>query len=66
MEKEKIIQRIESGKMIPDDALIKKLEKLFSIKITGLVSGGQTLHSNLPRATLGDLAEVKIVSRSKH
>jgi ribosome-binding protein aMBF1 (putative translation factor) len=44
----------------------KKLEKFLGIKLKGIVSGGEDVHSNLPTATLGDLAEVKTVSRPKN
>ncbi len=48
MEKEKIIQRVESGKMFPDNSLIKKLEKLFSIKLTGIVSAFSFVGFQIP------------------
>jgi putative transcription factor len=66
MEKQTFIERVENGKMLPSDSLTKKLEKFLGIKLKGIVSGGEDIHSNLPTATLGDLAEVKTVSRPKN
>lgn len=66
MEKQTFVERVENGKMLPSDSLVKKLEKFLGIKLKGIVSGGEDIHSNLPTATLGDLAEVKTVSRPKN
>jgi putative transcription factor len=66
MEKQTFVERVENGKMLPSDSLTKKLEKFLGIKLKGIVSGGEDVHSNLPTATLGDLAEVKTVSRPKN
>ena len=65
-EKLNIVERIVKGKLTPDNRIIKKLEKTLEIQLSGIISTGQSFSKNLPNITLGDLANVKIVSRSKH
>ncbi|TRO61952.1 TIGR00270 family protein [Candidatus Bathyarchaeota archaeon] len=60
MEKKTALAKVESGKMLPNEKLVKKLEKFLGISIRGVVDGvatkSQTKH---PDVTLGDLAVVK-------
>ncbi len=65
-EKLNIVERVVKGKLTPDNKIKKKLEKTLEIQLSGIISTGQSFSKNLPNATLGDLAEVKFVSRSKH
>jgi len=58
-EKRSVIEKVEKGKMLPEDKLTRKLEKFFGIKLKGVVDlphQGKSL--NFPKATLGDLATV--------
>ena len=59
-EKESLIEKIESGKRLPDLKLARKLEKFLGIRIVGKVSGGEVVRKALPPATLGDIAEVRV------
>ena len=65
-EKQNVLENVEKGKMLPDQKLQKKLEKFFDIKLTGIISDVQTKHLGLPKATLGDIANIKIVDKTKH
>ena len=61
-EKVSVINRLESGKMVPDIKLAKKLER--SLKITLLekteeAQMDELAGSNLRRATIGDIARIK-------
>lgn len=61
-EKASVINRIESGKMIPDIKLAKKIEKLLNIKILEKVEDEQP-EDLTPRSrggtTIGDIAMIK-------
>jgi len=58
-EKVSVIEKVEAGKMLPDEKLTKKLEKVLGIKIKGAVNHGEPRRVELPPATLGDVAEVR-------
>ncbi|MBR9680811.1 MAG: TIGR00270 family protein [Candidatus Altiarchaeota archaeon] len=63
-EKKSVVEKVESGKMLPDLKLTKKLEKFFGIKIKGIIDSKHDGHKkNLPKATLGDLVKLKTVKR---
>ena len=63
-EKKSVVEKVESGKMLPDVKLTKKLEKFFGISIKGVVDSRHEGHSkNLPKATLGDLVKLKTVKK---
>lgn len=61
LEKVNIIRKVERSELVPDEALIKKLEKALDIKLTEGVaepeSGGRRGESKA--LTLGDLIKVK-------
>lgn len=56
-----IIRKVERGELIPEDALVKKIEQVLDIKLTEGVSeperGGRKGESRI--MTLGDLIKVK-------
>lgn len=55
LEKKGILAKIEANDLIPDDKLVKKLEKVLNIKLTEAVSsGGSISHSQSVRMSLGD------------
>ncbi len=61
-EKASVVSRIESGKMIPDIKLAKKLEKIMDlilIEKTDNVTAEEIGHSNSKGATIGDIARIK-------
>ncbi len=61
-EKASVISRIESGKMIPDIKLARKIEKILSIKILDKIEDEQpedTVTSRRGGATIGDIALIK-------
>jgi putative transcription factor len=57
--KRSALAKVESGKMLPDSKLVKKLEKFLGISVRGVVDGGTSKTTKHPAATLGDLAVVK-------
>ncbi len=60
-ERESVINRMESGKMRPDEKLIRKLESTLNVKITGKVEG-EKVSAQKPvkkELTLGDVVEIK-------
>lgn len=60
-EKASVIARLESGKMVPDIKLAKKLEKTFRIKLLEKVEETEVrLHSSAPlELTIGDVIKIK-------
>lgn len=60
-EKVSVINRVESGKMVPDIKLVRKIEKALNIDLVELLEDGDfEYHSkNLRKATLGDLVKIK-------
>lgn len=60
-ERESVINRMESGKMRPDEKLIRKLESTLHVKITGKVEG-EKVSAQRPdkrELTLGDVVKIK-------
>ena len=61
-EKASVVNRIESGKMVPDLKLARKIEKIMKIVLiekTDDVSADETGHSKVRGATIGDIATNK-------
>ncbi|MDI6645101.1 MAG: multiprotein bridging factor aMBF1 [Methanobacteriaceae archaeon] len=61
-EKVSVINRIESGKMIPDVKLAKKLENILKISIVEKIEDNQSQEfkaSNIRGSTIGDIARIK-------
>jgi putative transcription factor len=61
-EKASVINRIESGKMIPDIKLARKLEKILNITILDKIEDEQledTASSTRGGTTIGDIAHIK-------
>lgn len=61
-EKASVINRIESGKMIPDIKLAKKIEKILNIKILDKIEDEQPddlTPSRRGGTTIGDIANIK-------
>lgn len=61
-EKVSVINRIESGKMVPDIKLAKKLEKTLNIKLLEKTENMRTDEFKAPsikKATIGDIARIK-------
>ncbi|MGL4669779.1 MAG: multiprotein bridging factor aMBF1 [Methanobacteriaceae archaeon] len=60
-EKVSVITRVESGKMVPDIKLVRKIEKALNIDLVeSLENSDFEYHSkNLRKATLGDLVKIK-------
>ncbi|MBM4240249.1 MAG: TIGR00270 family protein [Euryarchaeota archaeon] len=61
-EKVSVINRIESGRMMPDIKLAKKLERTLNIKLlekTEETSADEFRKSSLKGATIGDIARIK-------
>jgi putative transcription factor len=61
-EKASVVSRIESGKMVPDLKLARKIEKLMNIVIVEKnedVSADGLGHSKVRGATIGDIANIK-------
>ncbi|MCC7557302.1 MAG: TIGR00270 family protein [Methanobacteriaceae archaeon] len=61
-EKVSVINRIESGKMIPDIKLAKKLENSLKISIVEKIEDTQSEEfkaSNIRGSTIGDIARIK-------
>lgn len=61
-EKASVINRIESGKMIPDIKLAKKIEKVLDITILDKIEDSQLEDlspSKMGGTTIGDIAQIK-------
>ncbi len=61
-EKASVVGRIESGKMVPDLKLAKKIEKLMNVVLiekTDDVSADEMGHSKIKGSTIGDIARIK-------
>ena len=61
-EKASVISRLESGKMVPDVKLARKLEKILNIKLMEKVDSikpEDSEHSARRGATIGDIARIK-------
>jgi putative transcription factor len=61
-ERESVISHIESGKMIPEIKIARKLEKLLNIKIVEKVESDVQEFKDIGRyreATIGDIARIK-------
>ena len=61
-EKASVITRIESGKMIPDLKLARKIEKLMNVVLVEKnddVTADEVGHSKIRGATIGDIARIK-------
>ena len=61
-EKASVVNRIESGKMVPNLKLAKKIEKLMNIVLIEKnedVSAEEPGHSKVKGATIGDIARIK-------
>jgi len=61
-EKASVVSRIESGKMVPDLKLTRKIEKLMNIVLIEKnedLSSDETGHSKIRGATIGDIARIK-------
>ncbi len=59
--KESVLRRIESGQLVPDVQLAKKLEKALGVKLLVPAQQGEAPGAPPPRRelTLGDIAEVR-------
>ncbi|MBS7655843.1 TIGR00270 family protein [Candidatus Bathyarchaeota archaeon] len=66
-EKLSVIQKIETGKIIPDINLAKRMEHLLKIKLLAPVKKEQVYKAaaEKPVLTLGDLAKIKYKSEEK-
>ena len=61
-EKASVVTRIESGKMVPDLKLARKIEKLMNVVLVEKnddVSADEMSHSKIRGATIGDIARIK-------
>jgi len=61
-EKASVVSRLESGKMVPDLKLAKKIEKtlnLILIEKNDGTGGDEMAHAKLKGATIGDIARIK-------
>jgi putative transcription factor len=61
-EKASVVTRIESGKMVPDLKLARKIEKLMNVILVEKnddVSADEMAHSKIRGATIGDIALIK-------
>lgn len=61
-EKASVINRIESGKMVPDLKLARKIERIMKVVLvekTDDISSDDSAHSNIKGATIGDIARIK-------
>lgn len=55
LEKKGILAKIEANDLVPDDKLVKKLEKVLNIKLTEVVSSkGSIIYNQSARMSLGD------------
>ena len=61
-EKASVVNRIESGKMVPDLKLARKIEKIMHVVLiekSDDISADETGHSKVRGATIGDIARIK-------
>jgi putative transcription factor len=61
-EKASVVNRIESGKMVPDLKLARKIEKIMHVVLiekSDDISADGTGNSNVKGATIGDIARIK-------
>lgn len=61
-EKASVVNRIETGKMVPDLKLARKIEKIMNVVLiekTEGVNADEMAHSNIKGATIGDIARIK-------
>lgn len=58
-EKESVLKRIEEGKLVPDESLAKKIERLLNIKLYTKIEKISLYKKQKPQITLGDVAELK-------
>lgn len=62
LEKKGTISKIEANTLIPDDKMIKKIEKALGIKLTEMVQAGGTVgggRNNSDKMTLGNFIKMK-------
>lgn len=61
-ERESVIHKIENGKMVPDEKIAKKLEKILNIQIIEKTESDEREFQDVKRfkeATIGDIARIK-------
>lgn len=61
-EKESVIHKIENGKMVPDEKIARKLEKVLNIEIIEKIESDEREFQDAKRfreATIGDIARIK-------
>jgi putative transcription factor len=61
-EKASVVNRIESGKMVPDLKLARKIEKIMHVALiekSDDISADETGHSKVRGSTIGDIARIK-------
>ena len=61
-ERESVIHKIENGKMVPDEKIAKKLEKILNIQIIEKTETDEREFQDVKRfkeATIGDIARIK-------
>jgi len=61
-ERESVIHKIENGKMVPDEKIAKKLEKILNIQIIEKLESDEREFQDARRfkeATIGDIARIK-------
>ena len=61
-ERESVIHKIENGKMVPDEKIAKKLEKILNIQIIEKTETDEREFQDVRRfkeATIGDIARIK-------
>ncbi len=65
--RETLIEKYEKGKMKPEKAVARKLERVLNIVLIGKVSYSITGESTSegPELTLGDVAKVRVKSRAR-
>jgi len=58
-EKESVIKRIENEEMIPNESLLKRIEKVLGISLAYESNEYKQERKTVPKLTLGDIAELK-------
>lgn len=61
-EKASVVNRIESGKMVPDLKLARKIERIMKVVLiekSDDISTDDSVRSNIKGATIGDIARIK-------